>query len=63
MGRVTRMIKAASDQRPEHPPGSPERAAMDRDLPRVIAAWAQMPDHFKRTVMSLVELVENKRVR
>ena len=61
MGRVSRIIKAASDQRGENPPSGLEKGHMDRDLPRVIAAWPRMPDHLKRTVMTLVELVEGKR--
>ena len=63
MGRVSRIIKAASDGRRADPPNSLEKGLADRDLPRVIAAWSHMPDHVKRTVMTLVELVEAKRNR
>lgn len=62
MGRVSRIIKAASDSRGENPSNGQEKGG-DRDLPRVIAAWMRMPEHHRRTVMTLVELTENKRER
>lgn len=62
MGRVTRMMKAATVKGPEGKADGPGRdsSATDPDLPRLLACWGAMPPHFRETIMSLVEVVESK---
>jgi len=62
MGRVSRIMKAVSGPAVD-PSGlscGQELARSDDEL-RVMACWKQMPEHFKRTVMTLVEIVESRR--
>ncbi|MBY0523635.1 MAG: hypothetical protein K2R98_09550 [Gemmataceae bacterium] len=71
MGRVSRIIKAVRDNPPSElesslagvspAPAVPPLPPSDIDLPRVMANWTHMPDHFKRTIMTLVEIVEARR--
>jgi hypothetical protein len=62
MGRVSRILKAATDRSSEARPAGLERelAVSDPDLPRVIACWSVMPPHFRQTILTLVEVVEAK---
>jgi hypothetical protein len=75
MGRVSRILKAASESGKEPAPtgleplsktppqvDSSSRQADTRadsnDLTRLMACWAQMPAHFKQTILTLVEVTE-----
>jgi len=74
MGRVSRILKAASESGREAPPTGlepaaraaaeaspqplPDTRADSNDLARLMACWAKMPAHFRQTILTLVEVTE-----
>jgi len=61
VGRVSRILKSPHERprpNPIHP--NPGLRPSDEDLPRLVSAWPQLPQHFRQTIMSLVEMVEGK---
>jgi hypothetical protein len=61
MGRVTRILKASTqasthqqpvrDSNHAEPPRNP---APDAELARVVAAWPHLPQHIRRTILTLI---------
>lgn len=56
MGRVTRILKASAEQSSQraHGRAEPRGPGNDPDLARVLASWPSLPQHIKRTILTLI---------
>ena len=64
MGRLSRILKAVSDKPKDPAEGVSSRSGSgllktpDPQLTRLVACWPLIPDHFKKTILFLVEAAE-----